>query len=65
MPPLPLENNLFVLSSEGFDGVVLLRHPHCCPVHPRSVLAPGALGVHLFPHGHSLHSVHDQSNKLL
>lgn len=27
MPPLPLEINLFCLSSETFDGVVLLPHP--------------------------------------
>jgi hypothetical protein len=42
MLPFPLENNLFLLSSETLDGVVLLRHPHCSPVRPRSVLTPGA-----------------------
>src|ERR1039457_4386812 len=42
MHPFPLENNLFLLSSETLDGVVLVRHPHCSPVRPRSVLAPGA-----------------------
>jgi hypothetical protein len=34
MPPLPLENNLFFLSSEAFDGVVLLRHRRCSPLRP-------------------------------
>jgi hypothetical protein len=38
----PLENNLFLLSSETLDAVVLLRYPHCTPVRPRSVLTPGA-----------------------
>ena len=42
MPPLPLENNLFFLSSEVFDGVVLLRHPGCASLPPSSVPAPGA-----------------------
>ena len=39
---VPLENNLFLLSSETLDAVVLLRYPHCSPVRPRSVLTPGA-----------------------
>jgi len=58
MPPLPLENNLFFLSSEAFDGVVPLRRPGSL----HSVLRradPRSLGIHLFPHGHSLYSVHD------
>jgi hypothetical protein len=42
MLPYPLENNLFLPSSETLDGVVLLRHPHSFPVRPRSVLASGA-----------------------
>jgi hypothetical protein len=29
MPPLPLQNNLFILSGEVFDGVVLLQQPRC------------------------------------
>jgi hypothetical protein len=56
MCPFPGKNNTILLSSEPLDGKVLLRHLHCPPGCPRNVLAPGAWGVHLFPHRHSLHS---------
>jgi hypothetical protein len=42
MPPLPLEINLFFLSSEVFGGVVLLRHPRSAPLRPSN---PSSVGT--------------------
>jgi hypothetical protein len=62
MLPFPLENNLFLLSSETLDGVVLVRHPHLLSSPPQKRAGPRRLGIHLFPHGHSFYSVHDHPN---
>ena len=45
----PLKSNLFLLSSEAFDGMGLLRDLHCSPLRRRKRAGRRRPGIHLFP----------------
>src|SRR5208337_827058 len=49
MLPFPLENNLFLRSSETLDGVVLVRHPLLLSSPPQKRAGHRCLGIHLIP----------------